>query len=259
VKNQQGRGPVIRAVSRAIAVLQAFDEARLELGVTELSRVTDIDKSTVYRLLNTLQQGGLIEQNPATAKYHLGFGLLHLAGLALQKLDLPRIVRPYLEELAELSQETVNLAVMTNDDQIINIDVITSSRSIRHVGWIGRTMPAHAVSGGKVIMAFLPDERLGEILARGLKPYTERTITDRAELQEELERIRQVGYGIVEEELEIDLNAVAAPIRNHEGTIVALISISGPAFRMSRERLVELGQMTKRTTDRLSKKFGYSC
>jgi len=173
---QKEQGPVTRSVSRALAILEAFDETRPELGVTELSQLTGIDKSTVYRLLNDLQQGGLIEQNPETTKYHLGFGLVRLAGLVLRHLDLPRIARPHLRELARLSQETVNLSVMTEGDKIINIDGITSPRMVRNVGWIGREMPLHAVSGGKVMMAYLPDERVDQILSLGLQRFTEQTI-----------------------------------------------------------------------------------
>jgi DNA-binding IclR family transcriptional regulator len=240
-----------------MAILQAFDETQLELGVTELSQLTGLDKSTVYRLLNALQQGGLIAQNATTAKYHLGFGLLPLAGLALQNLDLPRIVRPYLEELAEYSKETVNLSILNVDDKVINIDGINSSRRVRNVGWIGREMPPHAVSGGKVMMAFLPAERLERLLANSLKAHTENTITTPDALFRELDEIRKTGYGIAQEELEIGLNAVAAPIWNHEGTVVAALSVSGPSFRLSGEHLAELGRVTKETADRISRQIGY--
>jgi DNA-binding transcriptional ArsR family regulator len=111
--DQREQRPVTRSVARALSILRAFDETRLELGVTELSQLTGIDKSTVYRLLNGLQQGGLIEQDPDTTKYHLGFDLVRLAGLALRRLELPRITRPHLKKLA-------NLSVATDDDQIIS-------------------------------------------------------------------------------------------------------------------------------------------
>jgi IclR family acetate operon transcriptional repressor len=248
---------VTRSVARAVAILQAFDESRIELGVTKLSQLTGIDKSTVYRLLNDLQQAGLIEQNPETSKYYPGFGLVRLAGLALRHLELPDIARPHLRELAKLSQETVNLSISTNGNKIINIEGVTSPRMVRNVGWIGREMPIHAVSGGKVMMAYLPDERMDQILAGELERFTEHTITDPARLREELEQIRQVGYGIAEEELEVGLSAVAAPIRNHEGQVAAIISVSGPAFRLPRERLIELGITTKQTADAISKQMGY--
>jgi DNA-binding IclR family transcriptional regulator len=258
VKDHQDQAPITRTISRAIAILQAFDETRLELGVTDLSQLTGLDKSTVYRLLNAMQQGELITQNAVTTKYHLGFGLLHLAGLALQNLDLPRIVRPYLEELAEYSKETVNLSILNDDDKVINIDGINSSRRVRNVGWIGREMPPHAVSGGKVMMAYLPPERLDRILSSDLTAQTEKTITIRHELLDQLADIQKVGYAIAEQELEIGLNAVAAAVKNHRGVVVAAISVSGPSFRLSGERLIELGEVTKSTADRISRQMGYT-
>jgi DNA-binding IclR family transcriptional regulator len=246
-----------RSVSRALSLLQAFDETRLEMGVTEISQRTGIDKSTVYRLLNDLEQSGLIEQDPDTAKYHLGFGLVRLASLAVQRLDLPHVARSHLEELARLTQETVNLSMLTEHNQIINIDGISSPRRVRNVGWIGREMPIHAVSGGKVMMAYLPEERLDQILVQGLERFTERTITDPGRLLEELEQIRRRGYGISEEELEVGLSAVAAPIWNDLGQPVAVISVSGPSFRLPRERLIELGDKTRQVADAISRKMGH--
>lgn len=253
----QEQGPATRTISRAMSILQAFGDTKPELGVTELGRLTHLDKATVYRLLSALQQGGLIEQNPDTTKYYLGFGLVRLAGLALQHLDLPRIARPHLQELSDLSKETVNLSIMTNDDKIINIDGISSPRRVRNVGWIGREMPIHAVSGGKVMMAYLPTEKVKQILERGLPGLTPKTITDPAKLEEELEQIRKAGYGLAEEELEEGLSAVASPIWNHEGLVVAAISVSGPSFRLPRERLIELGIAARQSAKTVSKQIGY--
>ncbi|MEJ2731959.1 MAG: IclR family transcriptional regulator [Anaerolineae bacterium] len=257
MSEQRDAGSVTRSVARAMELLQAFDETRPELGVTELGRLTGIDKSTVYRLLGSLQRGGLIEQNPETSKYYLGFGLVRLAGLALQHLDLPRMARPHLRRLAEASQETVNLSVMTSDGQIVNIEGVNSPRMVRNVGWIGREMPIHAVSAGKVMMAHLAEKQVDRILARELKAFTEHTVTDQGELQKELEQIRRQGYGIAEEELEMGLSAVAAPIWSHEGQVAASISISGPSFRLPRERLVELGIEVKRVADTISQKMDH--
>ena len=117
--------------------------------------------------------------------------------------------------------------------------------------------PIHAISGGKVMMAYLPDERLHQILARRLERYTEQTITDPARMRDELEQVRRMGYGIAEEELETGLSAVAAPIWNHEGQVVAIISVSGPSFRLPTERLMELGIATKQTADKISNIMGY--
>jgi DNA-binding IclR family transcriptional regulator len=257
MSDQHDQVPATRTISRAIAILRTFDAAKPELGVTELSHLTGLDKATVYRLLSALQQGGLVEQNPETAKYHLGLGLLPLAGMALAHLDLPRVARPHLQKLAHLSQETVNLSVVTEDDMLINIDCIASPRRVRNVGWIGREMPLHAVSGGKVMMAYMSPAWLERVLARELQCHTEHTLTNPAELRAELEQIRQVGFAIAEEELEIGLSAVAAPVWDHEDQVAASVSVSGPSFRLPRARLTELGSQTKEIADAISRHIGY--
>jgi IclR family acetate operon transcriptional repressor len=258
MSEQREQGPATRTISRALTILQTFDEARPELGVTALSDLTGLDKATVYRLLSALQQGGLIEQDPATSKYHLGFGLVRLAGLALQHLDLPHVVRPYLETLAEETEETVTLSILTNDAKVINIDGVTSPRRIRNVGRIGREMPAHAVSAGKVLLAYLRPEKLTRLMDQGLERYTEHTITDAERLQEELADVRRVGYAIAEEELEEGLSAVAAPIWNSGRRVEASISVSGPSFRLPRPRLEALGEETARMAERVSQQLGHS-
>jgi DNA-binding IclR family transcriptional regulator len=258
VSRDSGHGPATRTISRAMAILYAFDETRPELGVTDLSQLTGLDKSTVYRLLSALQQGGLVDQDAETSKYRLGGGLVRLGGLALRDTDLTRIARAHLQDLADRTQETVNLSVMTETGSIVNIEVITSPRRVRNVGWIGREMPLHAVSGGKVFMAHLPQERLEQILADGLPAYTEHTVTERTKLREALEQVRRIGYGIAEEELEEGLSAVAAPVRNHEGQVVAIISVSGPSSRLPRKRLTELGDMTKDIAEKISQQIGYA-
>jgi IclR family acetate operon transcriptional repressor len=252
------QGPVTRTIARAVAILHTFDKSRSELGVTEIGQATGLDKSTVYRLLSALEQGGLIDQDPETTKYRLGLGLVRLAGLALQNLDLPRIARPYLEELAHVTSETVNLSLMTDEDKLIHVDSIVSPLMVRYVGWIGREMPLHAVAGGKVMMAHLPQEQLDRILGRGLARLTERTVIDPLQLLQELANIRLVGHGTDVGELEIGLSSVSAPIWNYEGRVVAVVSVSGPSSRLPEERLIHLGDTTEKTAGMVSRQLGYT-
>lgn len=182
---------------------------------------------------------------------------MRLGRLALKDTGLLRVARPHLQQLAGRTQETVNLSVMTENDRIVNIDVITSPHRVRNVGCIGQEMSPHAVSGGKVFLAHLPQERLEQIVARGLPAHTRNTITDPSTLREELIEIRRTGYGIAEEELEEGLSAVSAAIRNHEGQVVAIVSVSGPSSRLPRERLIELGEVTRDTADRISQHMGH--
>ena len=255
---KKGQASTLRSVDRAIAVLKAFSEEEPVLGVTELSQRLKLPKSTVYRLLASLQQEGIVDQDPETEKYRLGIELVSLAGLVLKQIDVRQVARPYLRSLAEVSQETVNLSVLTDSGKVINVDGISSPRIVRNVGWIGREMLPHCISSGKALLACLPQQRLERILAKGLPRFTERTITDPILLQEELKRVRQQGYAVAQEELEVGLRAVAAPIWNHEGKVVAAVSVSGPSFRLSSEKIPELAELTKRAANEISHQLGYT-
>jgi DNA-binding IclR family transcriptional regulator len=248
--------PATRTISRAIAILHAFDEGRAELGVTELSQLTALDKSTVYRLLSALQQGGLIEQNPATAKYRLGFGLVRLAGLAMQHLDLPEISHAQLEELAYRFQETAQLSTMTEDRKLVYVDSVAGVHRVHTTSWIGQEAPLHAVSGGKVMLAYLPLAELEEILAQPLARFTDKTIVEASKLRAAIDEVRRRVYGIARDELEDGLSDVASPIRDHRGRVIAAISISGPSFRIPPARLAELGDATVAAANAISMKLG---
>jgi DNA-binding IclR family transcriptional regulator len=254
---KKGQAPTLQSVDRAIAVLKGFSEEEPELGVTELSQRLGLPKSTVYRLLASLQQEGIVDQDPETEKYRLGIELVNLAGLVLKQMDVRQVARTYLRSLAEASEETVNLSLLTGDDKVINIDGISSPRMVRNVGWIGREMLPHCISSGKALLAYLPQQRLERIAAKGLPRFTEKTIVDPILLQEELKRVRQQGYAVGQEELEVGLSAVAAPIWNHKGEVVAAVSVSGPSFRLSSEKIPELAELTRRTANEISYQLGY--
>jgi DNA-binding IclR family transcriptional regulator len=254
---KKDQASTLRSVDRAIAVLKAFSEEKPELGVTELSRRLQFSKSTVYRLLASLHREGVVDQDPETEKYRLGIELVRLAGLVLKQVDVRQVARPHLRSLAEASEETVNLSVLTGGGKVINIDGISSPRIVRNVGWLGREMFPHCTSSGKALLAYLPPQRLEHILDKGLPRFTERTIADPIRLQEELKRVRQQGYAVAQEELEVGLSAVAAPIWNHEVEVVAAISVSGPLFRLSSEKMPELAELTKRAANEISHQLGY--
>lgn len=246
----------VQSVGRAIAILRAFDSHQPELGVTELSGKLGLNKTTVYRLLTSLQRGGLVDQNPETGKYRLGIGLVSLAGLVLEHIDVRQVARPYLRALAEKTEETVTLSVLANGE-VVNIERVPSPRMVTNVGWVGRRMLPHCVSSGKALLAYLPEHEVESILARGLPRFTDKTITDPARLREELKKVRLQGYAVAQEELEEGLNAVAAPIRNHEGEAIAAVSVSGPSFRLSPEKIPRLAKLTKQTADEISRHLGY--
>jgi DNA-binding IclR family transcriptional regulator len=249
----------VESVRRAIAILHSFSLEKPELGVTELSRDLEVHKSTVSRLLATLEIEGLVDRNPVTGRYRLGVGLIELAGFVTVHTDLQKAARPFLSELAELTKETVNLAVL-NRNGVINIELVLSpNRRVSNIGWVGRRTPLHASSTGKVLMAYLPEARLSQLLREPLVAYTEHTVTDLDELGKELALVRQRGFAIGLEELEIGLNAVAAPIRDHTGKVIAAVSTAGPSYRLSKSRIVdEVADYLIEYGRRISQALGYS-
>ncbi len=247
----------VQSIERAIAILKAFSPKREELGVTELSRQLNLHKSTVSRLLASLQREGLVEENPVTRKYRLGMVLVTLGGLVLQRLDVTQAARPLMQALATATQETVILAVKDRD-KAVSVAQVPSPQTVKHIGWIGRRDPLHCTAIGKVLLAYSPVAEQEVIISHGLPRYTPDTITDPSLLFQELTQVREQDYAIGREEFELGLNAIAAPIYDHRGEVVAAISISGPAFRLSPDRFPALAGQVKQTARTLSGQLGCS-
>jgi DNA-binding IclR family transcriptional regulator len=245
----------LQSVTRAIRALELIAEAG-SLGVTELGRALDVHKATASRLIATLAERGLLERDPLTEKYRLGFGLIRLAGAAMAGLDLVRTAHPILEGLAERTRETVNLGVLSGD-AVVYVDQISGTRAIVSVSWVGRSTPLHCSSNGKVLLANMPDDERDRLLARPLERPTASTIVDAAALVAQLRDVRIRGYAQTLEELEEGLNAVAAPVRGADGQVVAALSVSGPAFRMRPVDLPRIARLTMEAAGVVSRRLGY--
>lgn len=236
--------------------MRALGNGSPELGVAELSRQVHLHKSTVSRLLATLQRTGLVERSVGSEKYHLGNEIVRLASHAPQVMDLRTAARPFLDDLAARSQETVHLAVL-DGAQVINIEQVAGSHLIGDSNWLGRRTEVHCVANGKALIAFLTDAEINRLVSGKLIRYTERTVTNKSLLRKELAQVRRLGYAAAKGEIEVGLNAVAAPIRGRGGQVVAALSVSAPAYRMRAKRMVELGRMTKQVADEISARLGF--
>ncbi|MFZ0543992.1 MAG: IclR family transcriptional regulator [Candidatus Promineifilaceae bacterium] len=247
---------MIQSIQRAAAILRSFTETEPELGVIELSRRLDLHKSTVSRILTTLQAEGLVGQNPETGKYRLGVGLISLAGVALGRLNVRAVTQPHLNGLVEVSQETVNVAVQ-DGRECVNVERVASPRQIRYVGWIGRRMPLHCTAAGKVMLTFMePSER--EMLIGGpLTRYTEKTVTTKPQMEADLSLVCQQGYAIVHEEFEAEFSAIAAPVFNYARKVAGVVSISGPTSRVGPGQIENFIEPLMETTRKASAEMGY--
>ena len=248
-------GGSLQSVNRALTALELVADAG-ELGVSELGRQLGVHKATASRLAAVLAERGLLERDPVTERYRIGFGLVRLAGAAMSGLDLVRLARPILETLAERAREATNLGVRSADD-VVYVDQISGTRSIVTVNWVGRRTPLHCTSSGKVLLAFAEESDRERILSEPLEAFTSHTFVDPDALRHELDVVRTRGYGQTVEELEDGLNAVAAPVRQADGRVIAALGVSGPAFRMHAVDLPRLGLLTAEAAQAVSRQLGF--
>ncbi len=248
-------GNVVRSVDRAASLLIALGDSQGEAGVTELARRLGLHKSTASRLLSTLQRRGLVEQDGESGKYRLGLVVIRLAERAERTLDLRAIALPELERLARLTHETAGLGVLDADH--VRFVAQADGPSLIAVGdWTGRTSTLHANASGKVLLASLAEREVLRIVRLGLIRYTERTLTEIEPLLADLARARRRGYATSASELENGLNAIAAPVRDARGQVIAAVEVWGPAFRLSPRRLPELATQAREAAMAITVRLG---
>jgi DNA-binding IclR family transcriptional regulator len=245
----------VQSVDRAVSVLEILARHG-EAGVTEIADELQVHKSTAFRLLGVLENRGLVAQAKDRGRYHLGAGVLRLAGAAAVRLDISQEGVPVCRELADELGETVNIAVL-DDDAAVNIMQARGTASVTAQNWLGRRTPLHATSSGKVLFAHMPPTLREGLLARPLPRFTDRTVTGAAMVRGELEAVVEQGYGVTVDELELGLAAVAAPVRAHDGKVIAAISVSGPVYRLNADRLPQLAKRTVAAGAELSRRMGY--
>ena len=249
---------IIQAVSHALDLLEQFQGDVDELGVTELSKRLKLHKNNVFRLLATLESRGYIEQNKATENYRLGLKSLELGQTFIKQMGLLRQAKPILERMVAECNETSYVAIF-KEGYIVYLDVVETDLTVRVVSRVGSRLPSYCTAAGKVHLAHMSEEELDIVLpTRELKPYTPRTINDRELLKEELRKVAEQGYAIDNEELDLGVRCVAAPIRDYTRRIVGAMSISGPSMRLSDERLEkELIPLITSAAEDLSTRLGF--
>jgi len=245
----------VRAVDRALDILLCFNSNENALSMTQIAERVDIHKSTVHRLLATLEAKRFLQRDKGTGLYRLGFQLVELASLVLMDMDLPRWAGPYLQRLADDCGETVDLAAL-DGDHVVYLQVVDSPQRLKIAAAVGQRLPAFCTATGKAFLAFLPADQVNRILALGQPRYTDGTLTTPADLQRDLAATRERGFAMSEQEFESDINAVAAPIRDASGYPIGAIAIVGPAFRLPRERMLSLGRQVLAATDAISHEVG---
>ncbi|WP_374454725.1 IclR family transcriptional regulator [Nocardioides sp.] len=254
MRNPAEAGAGVQSVDRALSILEVLARTG-EGGVTEIAAELGVHKSTAFRLVATLEAHRLVEQTGDRGRYRLGVGVLRLAGATTARLDLVQEARPICRQLAADTGETVNVAVLS-DGSALYLDQVAGSSALQPHNWVGQHIPLHATSNGKVLLSGLDDHEVDAALGT-LSTYTEHTITRRAKLREELARVRDQGHALAVDELEVGLTAVAAPVRNAHGDVVASMSVSGPTFRLGAERLDHVVALTVAAAAEVSHRLGW--
>ncbi len=246
----------LSSVANALRLMKAFSGDDTEIGISALAQRLGLAKSTVHRLAATLITEGMLEQDPENGKYRLGLALFELGALVRRKMDVTNEARPFLKALRDSTGETIHLAVLDHAS-VLYINKMESRQAIRMSSDIGGRAPAYCTADGKALLAFQPEELLVQIFKNGFPARTPNTITDLAALRRDLAAIRACGYAIDNEESEIGMRSVAAPIRTHSGAVVASLSIAGPTHRVSKKALVSHAREVVRAADAISQRLGY--
>ncbi|TMF38549.1 MAG: IclR family transcriptional regulator [Chloroflexi bacterium] len=253
--SNEARDLSVRSVERAVAILDLLAQGGWRTGA-DVARELHVHRSTALRLLGTLERHALVERDQRTARYRLGRRLPQLASVVTGEFDLRYVARPVCERLAAATGETATLDVLTGD-VIVPIEQATASTSVVSVNWLGRRTPVHSTASGKAILAFGPEAVRERLLALPLQRLTPDTVTDRDQLERQLEEARQMGVAHTHEELELGLDAVAAPVFGPDGEVVAALDLSGPSHRLRSGNPTELDRLTRDGAADLSRRLGY--
>lgn len=237
----------VRAVDRALDILLCFTETN-ELSLTQIARSVSLNKSTVHRLLASLEGKGFLIRDPATEKYRLGFRLWELSAHLVRESDPAILFRQEMENLRDKLDETVSLYVRDGKERV-RIQAVESMQTIRRVAPIGARLPLSVGASSKVLVAFEEQSIQDYILDDPLWPLS----IDKGDYMEQLRRIRMNGYATSVEERELGTSAVAAPVFNRMGKLVGALCVSGPATRLNMKKMVEVAPTIIESAKRMGK------
>ena len=217
---------------KVLAVLRQFAREAPDLGVTDLSGLTGMDKTSIFRALKALEHYRFVEQDPATRKYRLGYAVVELAGKKLKQMPLASIAQPHLAKLSRETGETVQMSVL-DEFRVLYISVIESPQPIRVALGVGSHGPLHRTAAGKILLANAPLSDRERILSQPLKRFSPRTIVDPLKLRKELSDIRDRGWSTDDEGFVEHLRVAGAPVRDATDRVIAAVAVGGPTIRVS--------------------------
>lgn len=248
----------VRSVEKALDIISTFSEDQTQLSLLEICKMINMPKSTVYRLLSTLEIRGFIEHSQITGKYQLGLPFVKLSNIVLKNYDLKETALPVMTELRDKTGETINLYAKRDLERVC-IEKVEGFHNLRRFSAIGDILPLYCGASGKLLLAFQSEEEIERILQQaGLKSWTKNTITEFGAIRKELAQIRAQGHAYSRGEREVGVASVAAPIKNNKGLVVAAISISGPDVRFTEDNLATYQELIIEGAMCISQNLGYN-
>jgi IclR family transcriptional regulator, KDG regulon repressor len=245
----------VRAVERALQILGCFDDQHQERGISEIAQAVDLHKATAHRIVTTLVNYGYLERAGDGQRYRLGLVLPELGFKVIHRMDLRREALPHMLQLVEQWDETCDLSIF-DQGQVFYVEVVRGSRALSIAAAVGQRLPAHCTASGKLFLAHLPGDALEPIFSHPLASHTDNTITSRDELLKQFKTIRNQGYAVDREETEVGVYAIAAPICNNQGKMVAAMSIPSPISRLDNEREAGIVESLKQAAVNISRRLG---
>ena len=249
----------VPAVHRAVQVLEILAGSHTGFSLADLSRQTGIPKSSLFRILLTLEKSNIVQMDRTRNVYNLGMKLIDWGNRALEKIDLKTVTHPHLVRMAHETRESYYVAIL-DENEVIIIDRADTAEIWRMVARLGQRSPVHATASGQILVAEVSDDVLNAVIARtGLKRFTPRTITSVTKLKERLKEVRKAGFVVADAEYKPDLCVMAVPIRDHHGKITAALMTALPSERLRRTRSLtgEIAEILKKESAVISKELGY--
>ncbi|SDJ13874.1 IclR family transcriptional regulator [Natribacillus halophilus] len=249
-----------QSVVKALKLLDFFSDQEKELSLSEITKRSDMSKSTVYRLLVSLEECGFlrkVKNSDQDIRYSLGLKLLELGHIVSEQLELRNVALPHMRELSQTINEIVHLVIL-DGEQATYIEKVESSQALRLYTRVGKSSPLYIGSGPKLLFAYMPQAKQERMLEQlEIQPLTPNSHTSKEELQKNLKTVYEQGYSVSQGEQDLDTTGISFPIRDYSGEVVAVITVSGPTTRFQKDRQPFIKEETKKAADKISSNLGF--
>jgi len=247
----------VPAADRILTILELVGQSKRGLRLAEVAEQGSMPRSSAHCLLLTLERRGYLHRHEKSGRYMFGLKLFSLASYAINGLEVRELAAPHLAALMQQTGLTVHMAILEQHEPVL-VSKVDAPGIFRLATWMGKRMDFHCTAVGKAIAAFLPEERLDELISvRGLPRHNENTIVSSRKLKLQLQQVRKCGHALDDEEEEIGLRCIGVPVFNHEARVVAAISVSGTTVQIHTDNLSMLAERVKATAAAISSSLGY--